>query len=239
MHGHGLRALALILLAAQIAFHGYSQRHLPDLGIVPPVPSAQEMAVSALGDPQYLFRIYALNLQQAGDTFGRVTALYKYDYPKLEQWFLSMDTLDARSHFFPALATYYFSQSQNKDDVEYVVRYLDAHTKRDVADNWWWIIQAAYLSKHKLGDLPRAVELAERLEGVRSIPIWAQQYPAFLYEQSGEFDDALRIIQNIIDTSETLSPEDLSFMAYFAKDRLKKLEAAEEIQERITNEEKK
>lgn len=239
MHGHGLRLLALGLLAMQIAFHVYSQRHLPDLGIVPPVPSTEEMAVSALGDEQYVFRIYALNLQQAGDTFGRVTALYKYDYPKLEHWFTQMDTLDARSHFFPSLANYYFSQSQNKDDVNYIVNYLDAHSATDVPHNWWWVVQAAYLSKHKLKDLPRAIAIAKRLEGVHGIPLWAQQYPAFLYEQNGEFDDALRIIQNILDTTETLSPEDLSFMAYFAKDRLKKLEAAEQIEERLKNEEKK
>lgn len=233
MHGHGLRILALVFLALQVGFHQFSKHDFPDLGIVPPVPSTEEMAVSSMGDGQYLFRIYALNLQQSGDTFGRVTALNKYDYPALKQWFLQMDTLDARSHFFPALATYYFSQSQNKDDVHYIVDYLQTHSMHDVKANWWWVIQAAYLSKHKLGDMKRAIAIANTLEGVRDIPLWAQQYPAFLYEQSGEFDDALRIIQNIIDSSETLSPQDLSFMAYFAKDRLKKLDAAEKIQQRL------
>ncbi len=233
MRAHALVICALLLLVLQLAFHHYSQKHLPELGIVPPVPSTEEMAVTSLGDAQYLFRMYALELQQAGDTFGRVTALYKYDYPALKSWFLQMDTLDPYSHFFPALATYYYSQSQHAEDVTYIVDYLDAHTTRDVRANWWWVVQAAYLSKHKLHNSDRAIGIAKRLEGVTGIPMWAQQYPAFLYEQRGEFDDALRIIQNIIDSQEDISPKDFAFMGYFAKERLKKLDAAEKIEKRL------
>lgn len=236
MRGRGLVLLALGLLALQVGFHRYSQHYLPELGIVPPVPSTAELGVTAMGDAQYLFRIHTLELQQAGDTFGRVTALYKYDYPALRDWFMQMDTLDARSHFFPALASYYFAQSQHKEDVAYLVDYLDAHTKHDIEHNWWWVVQAAYLSKHKLGDSDRAITIAKRLEGVTSIPLWAQQYPAFIYEQRGEFDDALRIIQDIIASQDDLKPQDLAFMAQFAKTRLKSLETAEKIQQRLQKE---
>jgi len=229
---------AIILLIAQVSFQRASHHYLPNLGIVPPAPSHQEMQLSAFGDTQFLFRIYALMLQQSGDTFGRTTALYKYDYPELKRWFFQMDTLDERSAFFPALASYYFSQSQNASDVIYIVDYLDAHTAKNPRETWWWVVQAAYLAKHKLKNTKRAVAIASRLALLTDIPLWAQQYPAFLHEQMGEFDDALTIMQNILATRDDLSKEDLGFMAYFARDRLHKMEEAAKIAERLKTQEK-
>lgn len=231
-----LSITALCLLAAQIGFWHSSNKHLPTLGIVPPAPSKQDLALAAFGDNQFLFRIYGLSLQQFGDTFGRTTALYKYDYPELKKWFFQMDRLDEKSHFIPSLASYYFSQSQHVGDVTYIVDYLDAHTKDKVQTKWWWVVQAAYLSKHKLKDPDRALAIAQRLQHLDTIPLWAQQYPAFLLEQNGEFDDALGIIKNILATREDLSNEDLGFMAHFARDRLGKLEEAAKIAERMKHE---
>jgi hypothetical protein len=219
-----LRAVFLFFLLLQVGFYSYSKHYLPKLGIVPPVPSTQELAIYALGDKQLLFRAFALRLQQSGDTFGRVTALYKYDYPALERWFLRMDSLDNESHFIPTLASYYFAQSQHKPDTRYIIDYLDFHTKGRAQTRWWWVIQAAYLAKHKLKDDARALQLAKRLEGVEGIPLWAQQYPAFLYEQEGEFEAAARIIENIAASSQNISEKELSFMQYFLKERLNKLE---------------
>ena len=233
MRGRGVVIMALCLLGAQVLFQRGSYQHLPELGVLSPVPSNQEMALASFGDAQFLFRIYGLTLQQSGDTFGRSTPLYKYDYPELKRWFFQMDRLDARSHFIPALASYYFSQSQHVGDVTYIVDYLDAHTKDTAYDNWWWVVQAAYLAKHKLKEPDRALAIAERLKNLTHIPLWAQQYPAFLLEQKGEFDDALAIIQNILATRENLSDEDLRFMAYFARDRLNQMDAAAKITERL------
>lgn len=216
--------LIVLLLAFQITFAIHAKKHLPDLGIVPPLPSQAERHSLALGDAQWLFRLYSFRLQQSGDTFGRSTALYRYDYPLLKQWFLALDTLDNRSHLIPTLASYYFAQSQNPEHTRYVIDYLDAHTKDRINTRWWWAVQAAYLAKYRLKDEARALALAERLKDATSAPLWVRQYPAFLYEQAGEFDHALNIIETIVNSAPDLDEKDLKFMQYFVKERLQKLE---------------
>jgi hypothetical protein len=76
-----------------------------------------------------------------------------------------------------------------------------------------------------LQDNNRALELAQRLRGVRGIPVWAQQMPAFIQENRGEFGDALAIIQDILKHPEDFSEGELNFMRYFIDERLGKLDS--------------
>jgi hypothetical protein len=93
-------------LALQIALWTQTKQYKPDLAIVPDVPSPLSIKAISLGDEQFYFRHLAFTLQNAGDTFGRFTALREYNYNKLYHWFSLLDSLDSRSHFVPSLAGY-------------------------------------------------------------------------------------------------------------------------------------
>lgn len=214
----------VLLLGGQVAFWSHTRSIMPEMGIVPDVPGERTVRALSLGDEEAFFRVLALNIQNAGDTFGRFTALYKYDYNKLYHWFRLLDGLNNRSNYMPAMATYYYSQSQNPHDVRYIVDYLDEYTDGRAKDKWWWIVQGVYLAQHKLKDNNRALELAQRLRGVRGIPIWAQQTPALIQENRGEFGDALAIIQDILKHPEDFSEGELNYMRYFVDERLGKLD---------------
>ncbi|MEJ0010471.1 MAG: hypothetical protein WDN72_08230 [Alphaproteobacteria bacterium] len=156
-------------------------RHImPEMGIVPEVPGERTVRALSFGDDEAFFRLLALSIQNSGDTFGRFTALYKYDYNKLYHWLHLLDGLDNESDYLPSMASYYFSQTQNIEDEHYIVDYLDEYTEGRAKEKWWWVTQAAYLANHKMHDTDRALKLAERLQGVKGIPIWAQQLPAFI-----------------------------------------------------------
>lgn len=221
--------LFAILLMLQGAFWYRTYEIVPDMGIVPDVPSEATLKALGFGDDQFMFRLRALELQNAGDTFGRFTALYRYDFNKLYHWFTLLGTLDDRSNYLPSMATYYYSQTQRKNDVRYIVDYLDEFSKGREQDKWWWTVQAAYLANHKMRDLDRAVAIASRLRDVRGIPLWAQQFPAFLYEEKGEFGSALAIIQNILENEERFSQTELNFMRYFASERLQRLDEIDDV----------
>lgn len=210
------------IVAAQIFFWTFSKEYRPDLAIVPPVPSKEAVKAISLGDEQFYFRTLAFELQNAGDTFGRFTALREYNYPKLYQWFTMLDTLDNKSHFVPSLAGYYFSQTQNTPDVIYVINYLREHAERDMYHKWWWMAQAVYLANHKLKDKEMALQLAYKLAATPrdDIPLWVKQMPAFILEKMGEEQQALIIIQDILKNAENIDPGELNFMIYFIKDRL-------------------
>ena len=228
-------ALLLIALVGQGAFWQHSRQVMPQLGIVPAVPGQSTLKALSLGDEQALYRVHGLQLQNAGDTFGRFTALYKYDYNKLYLWFHLLDTLDPRSSYLAAMASYYYSQSQNPNDLRYMLDYLDEHT-RDPSTwraKWWWIGQAVYIANTKMGDTERALQIAERLRGIKGIPMWAQQLPAFMHEKRGEYDAALEIIRGVLKDTSQYSQGELNFMKHFIAERLGKMEAMEKELQRI------
>lgn len=214
----------LLLVGAQGAFWTHTRSIMPEMGIVPDVPGDRTVRALSFGDEEAFFRLLALNIQSSGDTFGRFTALYKYDYNKLYHWFRLLDGLNNQSNYLPAMSTYYFSQTQNPSDVRYLVDYLDEYTYDRPKEKWWWVVQGVYLAMHKLKDYDRALELSQRLRGVRGIPIWAQQMPAFVQENRGEFGDALTIIQDILKHPEDYTEGELNFMKYFIEERLGKLD---------------
>lgn len=217
-------ALFVVLLAAQGAFWYHTRAIMPEMSIVPDVPGQRTVRALSFGDEQAFFRLLSLNIQNSGDTFGRFTALYKYDFNKLYHWFHLLDSLDNQSNYLPAMASYYFSQSQNPGDLHYLIDYLDEHTDGRVQQKWWWVVQGVYLASHKMHDDNRAMQLAQRLAGARGIPIWAQQMPAFIHEKRGEFDDARVIIEDILKHPEDFSEGELRFMRYFMDERIGQLD---------------
>lgn len=218
---------ALVLL--QVGYWYKTKDITPEMGIVPDVPGREALHALTFGDDQFYFRILAFNLQNAGDTFGRSTSLRYYDFNKLYLWFNLLDELDAKSNMIPAMATYYFSQTQNTADVRYVVDYLYTHSMRDVGVKWWWLVQSIYLAMHKLEDKDLALKVSAPLVH-KDVPVWAQQMAAVVREKRGEMEDAYNIMQTIKEHAESkdIKEMDLKYMTYFIKERLHRMEKIEE-----------
>lgn len=210
------------LFIAQIVFWNQTRAIMPNMAIVPDVPGREVVKALSLGDEQFYFRVLALYIQNAGDTYGRFTPLKDYNYDKLSKWFTLLDVLDNRSDFIPSLATYYYSQTQHIPDIRYIVDYLSAHADGRVEEKWWWLIQAIYLANHKLEDKDLALEVGKPLLDAKTIPLWARHFPAFIYEQKGEKEQALYVMEHVLNAYEnkTLSREDFNFMKYFIEERL-------------------
>ncbi len=229
-------AALLAFLALQGAFWDHTRAIKPEMGIVPDVPGERTVRALSFGDEEAFFRLLALNIQNSGDTFGRFTALYKYDFNKLYHWFHLLDRFNNQSNYLPAMASYYFSQTQNPNDVRYLIDYLDEYTDGRAKEKWWWVVQGAYMASHKYNNLARALQLANKLRGVRGIPIWAQQLPAFLHEERGEFGEAKEIIEDVLKHPEDYTQGELNFMLYFVKERIHRFDEVKEEFERIQKE---
>lgn len=217
------------MLSCNILFWSATHHIRPELGVVPPVPGKEELALLKMGDDQFYFRALALQMQNTGDTYGRFTALRKYDMGRLSLWFTLLDTLDARSDMMPAMAAYYFSQTQNAQDVRPLVEYLYAHSTRDIEHKWWWLLQSIYLAQYRLQDMDLALKVSQPLLH-QSVPIWAQQMAAVVREKRGEMDDALAIMESIKNNAEAIPERDLKYMVYFVKERLNRLDKLKEFE---------
>lgn len=220
----------LICLLIQIFFWFKTESIKPSVYIVPPLPSKYSIEALSLGDKEFYFRVLAMKIQNAGDTFGRFTAFKEYDYEKLYQWWKILDSLNNKSNLIPALASYYYSQTQNVKDNIYVVRYLDEHSESDLDKNWWWMYQAIYISDLILKDHQLALKLAYKLSkaDVKEAPLWIKNIPAFIHSRHGEDCQAFAIISRLLKENENgthkIKAEDLSFMNHFIKERLYNLQ---------------
>lgn len=212
----------VVFVFAQLVFWNSSRNVFPDMAIVPDVPGREVVKALSLGDEQFYFRVLALEIQNAGDTYGRFTPLKNYDYDKLSQWFNLLDTLDPKSDYIPSLATYYYAQTQNVPDVRYIVDYLYQHGSRDVTHKWWWLLQAMYLANHKLEDKDLALKVGAPMIEAQGIPLWARQFPAFIYEQKGEREQALYVMEHVLESAgkDKLTREEFNFMKYFIEERI-------------------
>jgi hypothetical protein len=219
--------IACLLLAMQGAFWWASFGRLPDLGVVPDNITDDEMQMLSFGDGELLFRILAFRLNNTGDTFGRFTTLRAYDMSKIERWFTQMDSLDDTSNHLVSLSAYYFSQTQNRSEVRHLVNYLYEHSKDRPQQKWWWLTQATYLAMHKLEDKDLALKVATPLQGVRGIPYWAQQMPAFVHENRGEMEHAYIIMRSILESDEKMEQSEINYMKYFIEERLKRMHEEE------------
>lgn len=212
----------IFFLIMQCCVWYYTENIRPDITILPPVPGELTVKAVSFGDEQFYFRALALDIQNAGDMFGNVTALKDYDYKKLAGWIALLDSLDSDSNFTPAIVSYYYAQTQNVEDLPYIVDYLDVHASRDLKKKWWWMAQAVYIANHRQGDKKRALELANKLAQTPGddIPLWARQMPAFIHAELGEKQEAMLIIKNILENEKNIPQKEYNFMQYFINERL-------------------
>lgn len=217
-----LLLVALVLL--QGAFWQHTHTKLPDMTIVPTPPGKPALDVLSFGDSEFLFRSMAFVMGNAGDTFGRTTPLYKYDMAKVQQWFTLLDNYNAASNLLPSLAAYYYSQTQNRRDVRYMVTYLKDHALRDVSSKWWWLVQATYLAMHRVDDTALALEVSTPLAHAKGVPVAMQQLPAIVHEKRGEFGDALFIMEGLLNSTQDIPEQELRYMNYFIEERIQKLD---------------
>jgi hypothetical protein len=213
-----------LFLGVQLAFWHQTTSRRPDMSIMPTPLSPKMLDVLSFGDKEFMFRLMGFQVSNAGDTFGRTTRLIDYDITPVVAWLDLLDTLNPVSDVSPFMAAYYFGQSQNISHIRPVVTYLERHSARDLVKKWWWRIQAAYLATHRLEDKPYALKLTLPLAKINTIPLWAQQYPAFVYEQQGEMTEALHIIESVVKSAKEIPEGELGFMRAFVENRIKRLD---------------
>ncbi|MFZ9180826.1 MAG: hypothetical protein ACO201_03060 [Rickettsiales bacterium] len=221
--------LFLLVFGLQIIFWLKTERIRHNYDIVPPAPSKQFMNGASFGDKEFLFRIMATNLQNFGDIFAGFKSYKDYDYNRLYDWMTSLDSLNSQSRLVPSVASYLFAQTPKKDDIYFVLKYLDEHSSVNIDKNWWWLFQAVFIAKKDLNDLDKALYFANKLSqnNATEAPIWTKQMPAFISEKMGDNCMAFKIIKNLINESESgkrvISAEEMNFMRHFINERLNKL----------------
>ena len=172
-----------------------------------------------LGDAEFAYRYGALELQNLGDSGGQTTALKDYNYKELGRWFWLLDSLDPASDHVPMLAAYVFGGTRVPSDVRVVYDYLSKIGDNPAGQKWRWLVHAIFLARHRLYDLDLALGLAYKLAKMEPtddrLPAWARQMPALVLAEKGDKDDARKIIEDLLISSDKIHPNEVSFMKYY------------------------
>jgi len=192
-------AVVVVGMALAQALFAYNVRHIdPARDYLSPVPSPVALDAMAFGDRIFLHRLYALSVQNAGDTGGRIVPIRNYDFERVVGWLDVLLKLDPRSSFATAMAARYFGLSQDVQNVDSIVRFI----MRDVAVapelRWHWLYDAIYLARHRLKDDQLALEAARQLASYnfKGVDFWASLTPAFILEDLGKYEEAIDVVRD-------------------------------------------
>jgi hypothetical protein len=211
---HSTTLLLLLALALQLGLAHGLKPITPHRDILPNPPSNRELDAMAFGDRQFLYRQLVLDLQNFGDTGGRSTHMSLYDMDKVVGWLSALDRLDNNANHHLVLATRYFTQTREGDDLKKIVRYLQQHITENPR-HAVWLGDAIYLAQARLGDLALALELGDLIDAIspRDVPLAVRQLPAFLRERAGLYAAAAQAMQKVRETwGDIAGPAELVFM---------------------------
>jgi hypothetical protein len=196
-------ALTLVVLALAHAGTTWAHRHLkPELTILDQPPSELLRTALAFGDGEFLYRAWFLDLQNAGDTGGRMTPMRDYNYDNVIAWLQSLQALDLHAQAHTYLAAHYFSLTPKLNDVRHIVEFINDDAQKLPQEKWAWFTQAAEIAEVRLHDLPYAIELSERAAttDVSEIPAWVRLFPAVLLAKAGRYTEARTWVADTVAT---------------------------------------
>jgi hypothetical protein len=200
IRGGGPTGLLLIVLAVLHGLCAWQLRELrPSLVILDPPPSQLVRSAMALGDDQFLYRNWVLDLQNAGDTGGRATPMRDYNYANVMAWLETLESLDPRAQAHLYLAAHYFSQTPRQEDIRRLVDFIAAAAERMPALKWPWLVEAATIAEVHLHDLPYAISLSHRVMAldIEGLPLAVRLTPGVLMLKAGRTAEARREIEAV------------------------------------------
>ncbi|MCB2108860.1 MAG: hypothetical protein KDE14_14220 [Rhodobacteraceae bacterium] len=198
-----LLPILLLGLSALDAVTGWALLHdRPQLGILPPIPYKSALRAQALGDEQFLYRSTVLDIQNAGDTGGRVTPMREFDVEKVVSWMSLLQDLDRLSNHYPMLAVRYFAQVNRPDELRRLVEFVDRDVDLAPARKWYWQTQIVAIARDRIKDLDLALALSRKLarfaDFVPPDMFWVLQVEPILLFDLGRFDEARTVMDGIV-----------------------------------------
>lgn len=198
---------------------------------VPPAPSIAGALTASLGDKHLAYRVYAMMIQNLGNTGGLETNLGAYNFDRLKEWLMLENALDPRPDIVPFLAANLYAAAKSTTEFRPLVEYLDVASGDGQGQKWRWLARAVYIARYKMEDLDLALPLANKLAALPNpdMPLWARQMPAYIMTARGEKQAAYELMVSMLHSSaRDLQPNEVNAtLDYICTRILDKEEAAQ------------
>ena len=211
------RVLALLVVALLAQVWWASARRAPELSITPlsTPPTLDVVRIASLNQPALAARLMMLWLQAYDYQPGLSLPFRSLDYAIIEAWLARMLELDP-SFQYPLLAA--ARLYGEVDDAPRQRRMLDFIARSfvdDPARRWPWMAHAVFIAKHRLHDLPLALQLAQALardDDHGAIPAWAKQMRIFVLEDMGELESAKVLLGALLASGKIVDGHERHFL---------------------------
>ena len=222
----------VFLLIFQIIYYKKIIKIRPFMTVVPTPPSEKAIKALTFGDEEFYFRIKSFQVQTMGDTFGNATPLADYNYEKLYYWMSYLDKFDNKSNYLTSIAAYYYGSTPKTEDTIYIIKFLEEHADKNLAENWWWLYQATYLAKYVYKDDNLSLRLARKLRETspENAPLWTKRLEGIFLFDNNELCESLRVMTDIMrdyENDKTKTDEEkakeLNYMKFFIEKNIERL----------------
>jgi len=215
-----------IAFALQITWHGTQPRpeaRAKDLSSPPPSIVLEALS---LGDP--IFLAYALLLRlQAFDNQPGISIPFKdLDYARVNEWLEACLKLDPSSQYPLLLASTVYAQVPDEPRQRLMLDFVYRSFLNHPMHRWPWLAHASVVARHRLRDLPLALNYAQAIADLTkdpSVPSWAQQMHIFLRQEMGEHEAAQILLGGLLSSGTVRDPHETAFLLQ----RLEELKKAE------------
>lgn len=211
-------AALTLLLAGQVTLAFVLKDAVVAREVLPPAPTQRTLDALSFGDREFLYRKLVLDLQNFGDTGGRVTPLSEYSMPRVVEWLRALDLLDHRADHHIYLAARYFSQTQDKPQVAHLVRYIQEHVAQDPPRKLQWMVEAVYLAEVRARDPDLTAAVADQLAtyDYPGMTVLGYQLPAIVHGGLGNTEKAVAYMERALKaTARKASAKEAQFMREF------------------------
>ncbi len=169
----------------------------------------------ALGSDRLFSYLLLLDLQLHDNQTGRHLRYEHLDYTLLVQWLRTVYALNPESDYPAFIASRVYSNVNDERKIRLIIDVIEDLFAQDPARHWRRMTEACLLAKHKLKDLPRALDLAEQVAALPNsirLPYWARDMRIILLDELNELESARILISSLLESGEIEDPDEIHFL---------------------------
>jgi hypothetical protein len=148
---------------------------------------------------------------QAGQHF--LYSLINYDV--LIDWLELISAISPDNEHTALLASRIYSQTSDPDRLRQILAFIERRFDENPQLYWRRLAEGSLLAKHKLHDLERALQMAEKIAQQPAsvqMPQWARDFRFLLLAELNEFESAIAIIQALLQSNAVHDPDEKHFL---------------------------
>ena len=168
-----------------------------------------------MGSQQLASYLLAIRLQLHDNQAGKHIRYSQLDYKRLVNWLDQIYLLNKRSEYPMILASRVYSQTRDKARLRIILEFINRTFMLNPQLHWRRLAEASVIAKHQLGDIPLALQMAEKLTSQPpsvKMPHWARDIQFILLGDMNEFEAAIAIIVALLQSEAVNDPDEARYL---------------------------